>query len=233
MHKSLLSRAQASFWAGLAVVLPAVISVAVLVWFFARIAEITDILLFPVPRTLTHQDQGDGPIYWYWSVVALVLSIVLIGLVGQLARYYFGKKLIEWFESLLLRVPLLNKVYSATKQVNDAFSSSNKNTFRTVVLVEFPRPGVYSLGFITSEQAPEVQDKTGEKLVCVFVPTTPNPTAGFLLLAPEEKLKKLEMSVGDAIKYVVSLGSIPPGPAPEPSARPQTNALQLTRTTHG
>jgi uncharacterized membrane protein len=110
----------------------------------------------------------------------------------------------------LLRVPLLNKIYGATKQINEAFSTSNKNAFRTVVLVEFPRPGVYTLGFITSEQHPEVLAGADEKLVCVFVPTTPNPTGGYLLLVPEEKVTKLNMSVGDGIKYIISLGSIAP-----------------------
>lgn len=152
--------------------------------------------------------------YWYWSLAALILAVCLITIVGLLARNYFGKRMIEWVDTTMLRVPLLNKVYSATKQVNDAFSSSNKNAFRTVVLVEFPRPGVYSLGFITSEQHPEVQARIAEKVVCIFVPTTPNPTGGFLLLVPEEKVTKLEMSVPDAIKYIVSLGSILPEYAP-------------------
>ena len=136
----------------MAVVLPGVISVALLVWLFGTIARITDILLFFLPQKLTHHDEGVGPMYWYWSVVALALAVVLICLVGLLARNYFGKRLITWVDSALLSVPLLNKIYSATKQVNEAFSSTNKTAFRTVVLVEFPRPGAYTLGFITSEQ---------------------------------------------------------------------------------
>ena len=105
----------------------------------------------------------------------------------MLARNYFGRKIIEWVDSALLRIPLLNKIYGATKQVNDAFSSSNKTAFRTVVLVEFPHAGVYSIGFITSDQQEEVEARTGQKVVCVFVPATPNPTSGFLLMVPEDK----------------------------------------------
>ena len=127
-----------------------------------------------------------------------------------MARNYFGKRIIQWVDSALLRVPLLNKIYGATKQVNDAFSSTNKTAFRTVVLVEFPRAGVYSIGFITSEPDLEVQAKIDAKIVCVFVPATPNPTSGFLLLVPENKVIKLEMSVADGIKYIISLGSILP-----------------------
>ena len=210
MNKSLFARWQANFWAGLAIVLPGVISIAVLGWLFGTVANITDTLLIFLPRSLTHEDRGAGRMYWYWSVVALALAVCLITIVGVLARNYFGKRMIAWVDTTMLRVPLLNKVYSATKQVNEAFSTSNKNAFRTVVLVEFPRPGVHSIGFITNEQNPEAQAKLQEKVVCVFVPTTPNPTGGFLLLVPEEKVTKLEMSVADGIKYVISLGSILP-----------------------
>jgi uncharacterized membrane protein len=129
--------------------------------------------------------------------------------VGVLARYYIGKKIIDWTDRVLMRVPFLNKIYGAIKQVNDAFSG-NRHSFKTVVLVEFPREGIYSIGFLTSEQRDEVQQKTREKVVCVFVPTTPNPTSGFLILVPEEKVTKLDMSVADGIKYIVSLGSLSP-----------------------
>jgi uncharacterized membrane protein len=209
--KKILARWQANFWAGLAIVLPGVISLAVLRWLFGTVANITDTLLIFLPARLTHHDQGNGPMHWYWSLVALVLAIGLIGTVGMLARYYFGKRIIEWVDAALLRIPLLNKIYSATKQVNDAFSSTNKTAFRTVVLVEFPHAGVYSIGFITSDQQEEVQARTGQKVVCVFVPATPNPTSGFLLMVPEEKAIKLDMSVPEAIKYVISLGAILPG----------------------
>ena len=214
MKKSLFARWQANFWAGLAIVLPGVISFAVLRWLFGTVANITDTLLIFLPAKLTHQNDGNGPMYWYWSLVALLLAIFLIGTVGLLARNYFGRRIIEWVDSALLRIPLVNKVYGTTKQVNDAFSATNKSAFRTVVLVEFPHPGVRSIGFITSDQQEEVQAKTGQKMVCVFVPATPNPTSGFLLMVPEEKVIKLEMSVADGIKYVISLGAIMPAHIP-------------------
>jgi uncharacterized membrane protein len=208
--KSLLARWQANFWAGLVIVLPAVVSIAVLRWLFGTVSVITDTLLFLLPTELTHHHQGSGPMHWYWSLVALVLAIILIATVGLLARNYFGRKIIEWVDLALMRVPLLNKIYSATKQVNDAFSASNKSAFRTVVLVEFPHAGMWSIGFVTSEQQEEVQAKTGRRVMCVFVPATPNPTSGFLMMVPVEKAIKLEMSVAEAIKYIVSLGAILP-----------------------
>ena len=108
------------------------ISIAVLLWLFGTVANITDTLLVFVPRGLTHQDGGRGPMYWYWSLVALGLAVVLIGLVGLVARNYFGKRIIEWVDFGLLRVPLLNKIYGATKQVNDAFSSGSKTGISTL-----------------------------------------------------------------------------------------------------
>jgi uncharacterized membrane protein len=210
VKKSLLARWQANFWAGLAIVLPAVISVGAVFWLFGTLAHITDTLLFFLPTTLTHENGDPARIYWYWSLVALLLAVVLIGTVGLAARNYFGKRLIGWVDTGLLRIPLLNKIYSATKQVNDAFSSGNKTAFRTVVAVEYPHPGSYSLGFLTSESQAEVETKLDRKLVCVFIPTTPNPTAGFLLFFPAEKVVKLDMSVADGIKYIISLGSIAP-----------------------
>ena len=148
--------------------------------------------------------------YWYWSLVALLLAILLISIAGGLARNYFGKKMIEWVDHVLMHVPFLNKIYAATKQVNEAFTG-NKHSFKTVVLVEFPREGMHTIGFLTNEQHNEVQQKARGKSVCVFVPTTPNPTSGFLLLVPEDKVIKLNMSVAEGLKYIISLGSIFPG----------------------
>jgi len=234
VKQSLFARWQANFWAGLAIVLPAVVSIAALMWLFGTVATITDTLLIFLPHRWTHRDLGNGPLYWYWSLTALLLAVLLIGLVGLLARHYFGKRIIQWVDSALLRVPLLNKIYGATKQVNDAFSSSNKTAFRTVVLVEFPNPGTYSLGFITSEPDAEVQSKFNKKVVCVFVPATPNPTSGFLLMVPEDKVMKLEMSVADGIKYIISLGSIlPEGSRLTPMAELRSADKALASAGHG
>ena len=210
MAKTLLARWQANFWAGLAIVLPAAISFAVLIWLFKTVGNFTDTLLIFLPRAWTHANGGEGAMYWYWSLFALFVAVFLIGVVGLLARNYFGKRVIEWVDSALLRVPLLNKIYGAIKQVNDAFSSSNKTAFRTVVLIEYPKADVYTIGFITNDQPEPARSRLGQSVVSVFVPTTPNPTGGFLLFVPEEKVIKLDMSVADGIKYVISLGSIVP-----------------------
>lgn len=232
MKRKLLARWRANFLAGLILTLPALISIGVLAWLFKTISGFTDGLLFFLPMSVTHSNHGLGPIHWYWSIVALSVAIGLICLVGLIGRYYFGKQLLEWVEDVFMKVPVLNKIYGATKQFNDAFASGNKNSLKTVALVEFPRVGMYSLGFVTAEPRDEVQAKTHAKVVSVFIPTTPNPTAGFLVIVPEDKVVKLEMSVGEALKYIVSLGSIEPeyevktSKPPVVDKRPKTPSLR-------
>jgi uncharacterized membrane protein len=228
VNKTFFAVWRANFLTGLAVVLPAVISTIVIVWVFGTVSYVTDTLLFFIPRGITHRDTpagpGTGTVYWFWSLVAFLVAVALITLVGRATRNYVGRKFIEVVENALLQVPLLNKIYAAIKQVNEAFTSGGKESFKTVVLVEFPREGTYSIGFLTSEQHQEVQARMKEKVVCVFVPTTPNPTSGFLLLVPEDKVTRLEMSVADGIKFIISLGAVAPeytprlGPADSPLA---------------
>ena len=204
-----------NFAAGLAVVLPVLITLAIVVWLFGSIANFTDRLLFFLPLSLTHADGGKGPLIWYWSLAAFALAIVLTTLIGRVARHYFGRKIIEYFDTGMSRLPLVNKIYPIIKQVQETVTSEKKNAFKTVVLVEFPSAGIYSIGFITSEQHAEVQARTHEHVVCVFVPTTPNPTSGFLILVPEAKVTRLDMSVADGIKYIISLGSVAPAWTPK------------------
>jgi uncharacterized membrane protein len=135
-----------------------------------------------------------------------------------MTRYYMGKRLIAWADNLMLRVPILNKIYGTIKQVDEAFTSGKKSSFKTVVLVEYPSAGIYSVGFITNEQTDEVDQKTGKKCVCVFIPTTPIPTGGFMIFVPQEKVMKLDMSVADGLKYIISIGAIT-SDAPPPSPR--------------
>jgi uncharacterized membrane protein len=199
-----------NFFAGLVIVLPGVISAWLIITLFFTVSKITDKLLMFIPKDITHEDSGTGPMHWYWSLVALCVAIFLISVVGVLTRNYMGQKFLDWIDASLLRVPLFNKIYGATKQVNDAFASGNKTSFKTVVMIEYPRAGMYSVGFLTSEVHKDIECKMQQKVVCVFIPTTPNPTSGFLVLVPENEVVKLDMSVTDGFKFIVSLGSINP-----------------------
>lgn len=210
MQKRFAARARTNLLTGLAVTLPVVVSIAVVVWLFGTVANFTDSLLFFLPRTLTHRDAGQGPVLWYWSIAALGLGVLLLCMIGQLTRYYLGKQLLQMLDAVLLQVPLLNKVYSTLKQVNEAFSASDKSSFQQVVLVEFPRPGVHAVGFVTNAEHAPVEQPSQRKMISVFVPTTPNPTGGFLLILPEDEVVKVDMSVAEGIKYIISLGALTP-----------------------
>jgi uncharacterized membrane protein len=197
-----------NFFAGLALVLPSIISVAIVVWIFRNVSNLTDTLLFFLPAKLTHATLPDGElgsIPWYWSAVALAIAVLLICLIGRYGRNYFGRKTIEWIDHGIMRVPLMNKIYGTVKQVNASFSS-NKSSFKQVVLVTFPHSRSRSVGFVTGEQ----KGLGPENLISVFIPTTPNPTSGFLVLVPETEIIKLEMSVADGIKFIISLGALMP-----------------------
>ncbi len=212
MRKSFFARWRSSFLTGLLIVLPGVITFAVVKWIFGTVSSFTDTLLFFLPFVFqpdeVYKNGVDGQMFWYWSALAFVIAIVGISVVGVAARYYFGKRMIEFADNLMLRVPVLNKIYGTIKQVDQAFTSGKKSSFKTVVLVEYPREGIYSIGFLTSERADEIELKTQRKCVCVFVPTTPIPTGGFLIVVPEEKVVKLEMSVAEGLKYIVSFGAL-------------------------
>jgi len=208
VKKSLFARWRASFLTGLVIVLPGVITLAIVKWFFGTVSSLTDLLLFFLPKSLTHENDGTGPMFWYWSLLAFLLAVAIVSVIGVLARYYLGKRIIAWTDGMMLRVPVLNKIYGTIRQVDEAFKSGKKSSFKTVVLVEYPREGIFSIGFITSEQESEVQKKTGANCVCVFIPTTPIPTAGFLILVPVEKVTKLDMSVAEGFKYIISLGAL-------------------------
>ncbi len=214
MNNRFLARWRGNFLTGLAVLLPTVVTLAVIKWLFGTVSSLTDLLLFFLPQSITHQGRGHGPTSWYWSLAAFILALALVSVAGLLARYYIGKRVLAWLDTTMLRVPLLNKIYGTIKQVNDAFSTGSKTAFKTVVLVEFPRPGMYSLGFLTSENHEAIQIPTEEKVVGVFIPTTPNPTSGFLVLLAEDKVTKLDMSVADGIKYIISLGALTPSYTP-------------------
>ena len=210
---TLLGRSRRNFFTGLAVVLPVIISIGVALWLFNQAVAVSDILLYPFQFILgleLNDIWKDGPgsdLYFGWKVVAILEAVILTGLLGFLTRYYIGKKLVQLMDYVLMNVPLLGKIYGTVKQVNQAFTSEKKSSFKQVVMVEFPRKGLFSVGFVTAEQ---VKTDEGESIISIFVPTTPNPTTGFLLVLPESKVVKLDMSVADGIKYIVSLGAVPP-----------------------
>lgn len=136
--------------------------------------------------------------------LGVVVSLILLLITGIIATNFFGQRLFSWGEIILAKIPLVSTIYNAAKQIIQAIFASNSLAFRKVMLVEYPRKGMWTLGFLTGGSRKFSSD--GETMVSIFVPTTPNPTSGFLLLVPENETKETNMSVDEALKFIISLG---------------------------
>ena len=138
--------------------------------------------------------------------IEILISILLITLIGWLSLSFLGKRLLDLFNNILKKIPILRTIYSAIGQMTETFTKSEKNK-NNVVLVEYPRKGSWAVGFATKKNSGEITNKLGKNLINVFVPTTPNPTSGFLLMFPEEDIVYLDMNFEQASKFIVSAGT--------------------------
>lgn len=183
------------FLTGLFIVIPLVVTILLLIWAFNQTDAILGGLIF---RIFKIRVVGLG----------LITLLFLITLTGLLAHNYLGRKLISFGENLLHKIPILSKVYGIAKQITETLTKADKNSFRQVVLVEYPRKGIYSPGFLTSE-AP-ITTSTGQKLISVLMPTVPNPVSGIIIFVPEEDVTVLDMSIEDGFKLIITAGVIQP-----------------------
>lgn len=144
--------------------------------------------------------------------LGLVLLLLLLLFIGMLTTGYIGKFFVRLGERIIRKMPVISSIYSLLKQIFETFLSQKSRSFNEVVLVEYPRKGLWSIAFVSnSETGGEIDAKSGQKTLSIFVPTTPNPTSGFLIFVPEKDVIKLDMSVEDGIKYVISCGIVTPG----------------------
>ncbi len=186
--------------AGLVVWLPILITIVVLNF----IIDLLDKTLALIPsaylpeKLLGYHIPGFG----------VLLSLILLLTTGLVATNFFGQRLVRWGESVLSKIPLVRSIYNAVKQVINAILSTNSEAFRKVVLIEYPRKGLWTVGFQTGGVISEISDKTKEDMISVFIPTTPNPTSGFLILVPKTEAIELEMGIDEALKFIISLGVV-------------------------
>ena len=147
-----------------------------------------------------------------WNIPGLgvLLTVVVVALTGLLVRNFVGERLLVYWEAMLGRIPIVRTIYSSVKQVSDTILSPNGQAFRQALLVQYPRAGVWTIAFQTGTPAGEVRRVVGVEMVSVYVPTTPNPTSGFFLMVPRAETIELDMSVDEALKYVVSMGVVAP-----------------------
>lgn len=144
------------------------------------------------------------------EVISVLVVFFLITALGYGSRFVLGRMLLNSLENLLTRVPFINSVYRTVKQIADTFWQQKKAVFQETVLIEYPRPRCYAIGFITSTARGETQSVTGEHVVNIFLPTTPNPTSGFFLMLPESDIKRLKMTVSEGMKLIISGGAVVP-----------------------
>ena len=189
----------------------------VTVWAFTQIIALVGGTVRPLFFERLPHSLRDLP--FLWDVVSTLLVILLVTLLGYVSRYVFGKYFVSIGERFMLSIPGVSAVYNTVKQIVDTFGTQNRNLFNKVVLVQFPRPGTWAIGFLTNKVQGEAQARTDFEAWTVFIPTSPNPTSGFLLLLPKTEIVELEMTVGEGMKMIISGGAVvPPWPVVKTSA---------------
>lgn len=190
------------FIAGLLVLLPIWITLLIIKF----VVELVDQSLSLIPS----QYHPDNLLGVHIPGLGLIFTLILVLIVGMMVTNFAGKRLLAWWEAILVRIPLVRSIYGAVKQILQAIFSSTGESFRKVLLVEYPRKGSWSLAFQTGTNFSLANNNDFDKMITVFVPTTPNPTSGFILLIPRQDAIELDMTIDEALKYVVSLGVVLP-----------------------
>ena len=206
------------FVTGLVIVLPTLLTVYIVWILFGLVGGFLSPFLGVILRNVVPTDLA-APLATLLSVVVTAILICLVGVTGTL----FSRRIFQWAETLFARIPVVRGIYTSVRQLIDLFAVKDAS-FRKVALVEFPREGIYSFCFITSRRRFDIPGRSG-RAVCVLIPTAPVPTAGFLLLVPEEEIVPVDMSVDEAMKMIISGGAIAP-----PDRKPLAETAQdLTR----
>lgn len=199
----LFARFRRYFLAGILVTSPILIT-AYVTWLIVTFVDTQVAGMLPESMDFTtklpHQIPGIG----------LIISIITITFIGAITPGFIGRTLLKAGERILNKMPVVRSIYGAIKQIMETVMSTNSDSFREVVLVEYPRKGIWVIGFVTGETKGEVQSLTKDKVINIFVPTTPNPTSGFLLFIPQKDLVYMDMKVEDAVKMVISGGIVTP-----------------------
>lgn len=190
--------------AGLLVIVP----VATTVWVLEWIISTLDKTLLILPDSW----QPDRLIGFHIPGFGVLLALAILLVLGATASNFFGNKLLNWWDALLNRIPIVRSIYSGVKQVSDTLFSENGNAFRKAVLVQWPRDGVWTIAFVTGAPGGDAANHLTGDYLSVYVPTTPNPTGGYFVMLKTSDCIELKMSVDEALKYIVSMGVVVPEP---------------------
>jgi uncharacterized membrane protein len=188
--------------AGLLVWVPLGVTILIIKFLVNLMDQI--LLFLPIPY------RPEALLGFYVPGVGVVLALIVVLVTGVVVANLFGRKLVDIGERLVARIPLVRSIYSGVKQLLETVVSNN-GSFRKVVLIEYPRPELWTVAFLTGEGQGEAQLKTGQDVINVYVPTTPNPTSGFFLMVPRKDVIELDMSVDEGLKMILSVGAVVPG----------------------
>lgn len=212
-----MKRVKASFYSGLIAILPVVITIYIFNWIFQIFLNLLkdSVLTVAIKRVVLQTGLGkEQDLHLYTQILINVLSfvtlIILLIVIGTAMRIFLFKKIASFLNNLLVKIPLFSQIYSTITQIIALFASDRQKSYQKVVLFEYPRPGIYSMGFMTSESNHFVEEVTGEEMCNVFLPTSPNPTSGMFIILKKAEVKVLDLKVDDAIKLVISGGVILP-----------------------
>ena len=207
-QRSFRKRMQGYFFTGLLVLIPAVLSVFIIYRLFLFVDGLLN-------EAITAFIAETFDIPWVEQQIpglGFIAVLLLILVAGMVARNYVGRKFINLGNKIVARIPVLNRIYSAIQQILEAIISEKSEVFKKAVLIEYPRKGIYSIAFVTQDTRGLIQNEIKSDVVSVFLPTTPNPTSGFLLFVPKKDTKELNMSIEEALKLIISGGAITPRP---------------------
>ncbi len=203
----MLNKIRNNFLTGVAIIFPLAITVVIVRYL---VIKINSWILNPLVKFINLSPYLTHHSIFIAKILAFFIVILLISFIGWAASVIFLRRLFSFGEKVFLKIPMVGKIYSVTKEMGSAFLGKEKAFFKRVVLIEYPRKGLYSIAFITREKQDKIKNAAGKELIGVFVATTPNPTSGIFLLVPKEEVKFLDMSVEEGLKLVVSSGTIMP-----------------------
>jgi uncharacterized membrane protein len=202
VYLNLKNKLKNVFITGLAVIVPIGLTLYILIF----LIDIMDNLLKIIPAAY----QPEVVLGFRIPGLGVIVTVILIFICGLIGRSYFGHKIVISTEDLVNKIPFVRRIYQSIKQVSDSMFMDRRSNFERVVLVEFPRKGIYAVGFVTGVPGSEIQSKVGQDCISVFLPTTPNPTSGYLVIVSENDLVHLDMSVEEALTFIISIGIVTP-----------------------
>jgi uncharacterized membrane protein len=192
------------FITGLLIWIPLVITI----WVLKLVVDVLDQSLLLLPA----QAQTENWLGIHVPGLGAILTLVIVLLTGIFATNFFGAQLVRMWHRVLHQIPVVNSIYSSVKQISDTLFSSSGQAFRKALLVQWPHPGMWTIAFLTGTPSGEVARSIPADCVSVYVPTTPNPTGGYFVIVPRKDVVELEMTVDEALKYIISMGVVPPVP---------------------